>query len=81
MRMYHWVAWHRELARKIAAGDENDLIEKIGQVANKRALDPAELGNNPLSFFGFLRNSQSESNAVWEAVQDVFELEAELADS
>lgn len=77
MRMYHWVAWHRELARKIAERGRDDLVEKIRQVADKvpeRALDPARLGKDPLSFFGFLRNSQSESNAVCEAVQKVFRL-------
>ena len=83
MRMYHWVAWHRELARKIAEGGRDDLVEKIGQVVDKapeQALDPAKLGRDPLSFFGFLRNSQSKSNEVCEVVQDVFGLETELPD-
>lgn len=83
MKMYHWVAWHRELARKIAEGGRGDLVKKIEQVADKapgQALDPAELGRDPLSFFGFLRNSQSKSNEVCKAVQGVFELEAELPD-
>ena len=74
MRMYHWVAWHRELAKKIAEGGRDDLVEKIGQVAHKQALDPAKLGRDPLSFFGFLRNSQSKSNEVCKTVQDVFGL-------
>ncbi len=74
MRMYHWVAWHRELAKKIAEGGRDDLVEKIGQVADKQALDPAKLGRDPLSFFGFLRNSQSKSNEVCKTVQDVFGL-------
>lgn len=81
--MYHWVAWHRELATKIAEGGRDDLVEKIRQVADKapgQTLDPAELGRDPLSFFGFLRDSQSKSNAVCEAVQEVFGLEAELPD-
>lgn len=83
MKMYHWVAWHRELARKIAEGGRDDLVEKIGQVADKapeQALDPAKLGKDPLSFFGFLRDSQSKSNGVCEIVQEVFGLEAELPD-
>ena len=77
MKMYHWVVWHRELAEKIAEGGRDDLVEKIRQVADKapgQTLDPAELGNNPLSFFSFLRDSQSKSNEVCEAVQDVFGL-------
>lgn len=81
--MYHWVAWHRELARKIAEGGRDDLVEKIEQVADKvpeQALGPVELGKDPLSFFDFLRNSQSKSNEVCEAAQDVFGLEAELPD-
>ena len=83
MRMYHWVAWHRELAEKIAEGGRDDLVEKIGRVADKvpeQALGPVEPGKDPLSFFGFLRNSQSKSNAVCQAVQDVFGLAAELPD-
>lgn len=72
--MYDWVAWHRELAKKIAEGGQDDLVEKIGQVADKQALDPAKLGRDPLSFFGFLRNSQSKSNEVCKTVQDVFGL-------
>lgn len=79
MRMYHWVAWHRELAKKIAEGGRDDLVEKIGQVADKQALDPAKLGRDPLSFFGFLRNSQSKSNEVCKTVQNVFGL-SELPD-
>lgn len=79
MKMYHWdwVAWHRELAKKIAEGGRDDLVEKIGQVADKvpeQKSDLAKLGKDPLSFFSFLRESQSESNKVCEAVQDVFEL-------
>lgn len=74
MKMYHWVAWHRELAERIARGGRDDLVEKIGQVADRRQIDPAELGRDPLSFFGFLRDSQSKSNEVCEAVQDVFGL-------
>lgn len=77
--MYHWVAWHRELAKKIAEGGRDDLVEKIGQVADKQALDPAKLGRDPLSFFGFLRNSQSKSNEVCKTVQNVFGL-SELPD-
>ena len=83
MRMYHWVAWHRELAKKIAEGGRDDLVEKIEQVADKvpeQAFGPVELGRDPLSFFGFLRDSQSKSNEVCEAVQDVFGLETELPD-
>ena len=72
--MYDWVAWHRELAKKIAEGGRDYLVEKIGRVAHKQALGLAKLGRDPLSFFDFLRNSQSESNEVCEAVQDVFEL-------
>ena len=81
--MYDWVAWHRELARKIAEGGRDDLVEKIEQVADKvpeQAFGPVELGRDPLSFFGFLRDSQSKSNEVCEAVQDVFGLETELPD-
>lgn len=81
--MYDWVVWHRELAKKIAEGGRDDLVEKIRQVADEapgQILDPAKLGKDPLSFFGFLRNSQSKSNEVCKAVQDVFELEAELFD-
>ena len=83
MKMYHSVAWHRELAEKIAEGGRDDLVEKIGRVADKvpeQALGPVEPGKDPLSFFGFLRNSQSKSNEVCKAVQDVFGLEAELPD-
>lgn len=83
MKMYHWVAWHRELAKKIAEGGRDDLVEKIGQVADKapgQILDPAKLGKDPLSFFGFLRDSQSKSNEVREAVHAVFGLKAELPD-
>ena len=72
--MYDWVAWHRELAKKIEGGGRDDLVEKIGRVAHKQALGPARLGRDPLSFFGFLRNSQSKSNEVCETVQDVFGL-------
>ena len=79
-KMYHWVAWHRELAGKIAEGGRDDLVEKIEQVADKQALDPAELGRDPLSFFGFLRDSQSKSNEVCKAVQGVFGLETDLPD-
>lgn len=78
--MYDWVAWHQELAKKIAEGGRDDLVEKIGQVADKQALDPAKLGRDPLSFFGFLRNSQSKSNEVCKTVQNVFGLETELPD-
>ena len=70
MRMYHWVAWHRELARKIAEGGRDDLVEKIGLVTD----DTVKLGRDPLSFFGFLRNSLSESNRASEAVAYVFGL-------
>lgn len=78
--MYDWVAWHRELARKIAEGDEDDLVEKIGLVADYQMLDAAKLGKDPLSFFGFLRDSQSESNDVCETVKDVFGLRSKLPD-
>ena len=81
MRMYHWVAWHRELAKKIAEGGRDYLVEKIRQVANEapeQALNSAKLGKDPLSFFGFLRNSQSKSQWVCEKVQGAFRLEAEL---
>lgn len=81
--MYDWVAWHRELAKKIAEGDGDDFDEKIEEVADKvpeQKFALARLRKEPLSFFGFLRNSQSESNEVCEAVQDVFELETELFD-
>ena len=78
--MYDWVVWHRELAKKIAEGDQDDLVEKIRQVAHKQALGLARMGNDPLSFFGFLRDSQSKSNEVCEAVQNVFRLETKLPD-
>ena len=68
--MYDWVAWHRELAKKIAEGGRDDLVEKIGLVTD----DTVKLGRDPLSFFSFLRNSLSESNGVSEAVAYVFGL-------
>jgi len=74
--MYDWVAWHRKLAKKIAEGGRGYLVDKIVLMPDHLA----KLGSNPLSFFGFLRNSQSESNEMCKAVKFAFKLETELPD-
>ncbi len=79
--IYDWVPWFRELARNIAEGGEEYLIDRVKQVAwgDSPALRRfGDEGIDPFSFTYFLA-SKAKSNSrerVYDSVSSLFQIES-----
>lgn len=84
--IYDWVPWFRALARKIAKGGEQYLIDKARDV-NWKSETPALLkyhdeNIDPFSFLYFLasKNTTGQRPIVYPSVRDQFDVESTLPD-
>ncbi len=83
--IYDWVPWFRALARKIAEGGEQYLIDKAktvewGGKANPALLQYRDENIDPFSFFYFLaqRNTTNLRPIVYPSVSEQFHIESIL---
>ena len=78
--IYDWVPWFRELAKTIAQGDEQDLINKAKNVdwgkENPALLQYGDENIDPFSFFCFLsqRNTTKLRPIVYPSVHEKFNM-------
>ena len=84
--IYDWVPWFRKLAREIAEGGEQYLIDKAKDV-NWKSKTPALLkyrdeNIDPFSFFYFLaqKNTMAQRPIVYPSVHEQFDIEITLPD-
>ena len=79
--IYDWVPWFRELARKIAEGGEQYLIDKVREVdwgsGSRALLDFGNDGIDPFSFFYFLaqKNTTKKRSIVYPSVHETFNIQ------
>lgn len=79
--IYDWVPWFRELARTIAQGSEQDLIDKAKTVdwgsGSRALLDFGNDGIDPFSFFYFLaqKNTTKKRSIVYPSVHETFNIQ------
>ena len=82
--IYDWVPWFRELAKTIAQGDEQDLINKAKNVdwgkENPALLQYGDENIDPFSFFCFLsqRNTTKLRPIVYPSVHEKFNMTSTL---
>ncbi len=84
--IYSWKSWFRELAQKIADGDEEYLTKRAKQVTwgiNPSLLQYGDNGIDPFSFFYFLasKNTRNQRMPVYSSVHEIFEIENSLPDT
>ena len=84
--IYSWVPWFRELVKKIAKEDENNLNEKADRVdwgGSQLFLENGSKETDPFSFLYFLASKASTSHLkdVYESVSHEFALECPLPDT
>ena len=83
--IYDWVLWFRELARNIAEGGEEYLIDRARHVEwgeNPSLLQYGDEAIDPFSFFYFLASKAgtNQLKTVYDSVSHKFGIESPLAD-
>ena len=85
--IYAWVPWFRELAQKIAQGDERHLVERAKKVAWKEGGGEAALlkygdaNIDPLSFLytlASLSGSRATRNRIYPSISSAFDMTGRL---